>query len=164
MLCREASPTLQEPHAGTRHWNGAGMAEAKEVETAMPKATLIAIVEDDEPFRESMRKLMTALGYTVEPFPSAADFLASPLLAATACLVTDVQMPGMTGVELHRHLIHAGYAIPTILVTAYPDEVARRRAMKDGVVCYLCKPVDDDHLQRCLRSALESGKPHAECS
>ena len=81
------------------HWNGAGMAEAKEVETAMPKPTLISIVEDDQPFRESMRKLMTALGYTVEAFPSAADFLASPLLAATACLVTDVQMPGMTGVR-----------------------------------------------------------------
>jgi FixJ family two-component response regulator len=146
------------------HWNGAGMARLEKVETAMPKPTLISIVEDDQPFRESMKKLMTALGYTVEAFPSAADFLASPLLAATACLVTDVQMPGMTGVQLHRHLIDAGYAIPTILVTAYPDEVARGRAMKDGIVCYLRKPVDDDHLQRCLRSALESGKPHAESS
>ncbi len=140
------------------------MAGLEKVETAMPKPTLISIVEDDQPFRESMKKLMTALGYTVEAFPSAADFLASPLLAATACLVTDVQMPGMTGVQLHRHLIDAGYAIPTILVTAYPDEIARGRAMKDGIVCYLRKPVDDDHLQRCLRSALESGKPHAGCS
>ena len=125
----------------------------------MAKRTLISVVEDDQPFRESMRKLMSALGYTVEAFPSAADFLASPLLGATACLVTDVQMPGMTGIELHRHLIDAGYAIPTILVTAYPDEVARKRALRDGVVCYLGKPVDDDHLERCLRSALESGKP-----
>ena len=88
----------------------------------MSNRTLISIVEDDQPFRESMRKLMTLLGYTVEAFPSAGDFLASPLLAETACLVTDVQMPGMTGVELHRHLINAGHAIPTILVTAYPDE------------------------------------------
>jgi FixJ family two-component response regulator len=130
----------------------------------MPKRELISIVEDDQPFRESMRKLMTALGYTVEAFPSAADFLASPLLTATACLVSDVQMPGMTGVELHRHLVGAGHAIPTILVTAYPDEVIRRRALKDGVVCYLPKPVDDDHLERCLRSALESGSPHEENS
>ena len=136
----------------------------KKVEAAMANRTLISIVEDDQPFRESMRKLMTSLGYTVEAFPSAADFLASPLLSATACLVTDVQMPGMTGIELHRHLTDAGHPIPTILVTAYPDEVARGRAMKNGVVCYLCKPVDDDHLERCLRSALESGKPHAECS
>jgi len=125
----------------------------------MAKRTLISIVEDDQLFRESMRKLMTSLGYTVEAFPSAADFLASPLLASTACLVTDVQMPGMTGVELHKHLVEAGHAIPTILVTAYPNEVARNRALKDGVVCYLPKPVDDDHLERCLRSALQSGKP-----
>ena len=125
----------------------------------MAKRTLISIVEDDQLFRESMRKLMTSLGYTVEAFPSAADFLASPLLASTACLVTDVQMPGMTGVELHKHLVEAGHAIPTILITAYPNEVARNRALKDGVVCYLPKPVDDDHLKRCLRSALDSGKP-----
>jgi FixJ family two-component response regulator len=130
----------------------------------MVKRTLISVVEDDQPFRESMRKLMTALGYTVEAFPSAADFLASPLLDATACLVTDVHMPGMTGVELHRHLIDAGYAIPTILVTAYPDEVVRRRALKDGVVCYLSKPVDDEHLERCLRSALRSDRPHEASS
>jgi FixJ family two-component response regulator len=130
----------------------------------MPERTLISIIEDDQPFRESMRKLMTALGYSVEAFPSAADFLASPLLPETACLVTDVQMPGMTGVELHRHLIDAGYAIPTILVTAYPDEAVRNRALKNGVVCYLSKPVDDEHLERCLRSALESGKPYEKNS
>jgi FixJ family two-component response regulator len=63
-------------------------------------------------------------------------------------------MPGMSGVELHRHLLYAGYMIPTILVTAYPDEPTRNRALQDGVVCYLPKPVDDEHLERCLRSAL----------
>ena len=89
----------------------------------MAKPEVISIVEDDEPFRESMRKLMTSLGYATEAFPSAASFLASPRVAETACLVTDVQMPGMTGVELHRHLLDAGYAIPTILVTAYPEEL-----------------------------------------
>ena len=130
----------------------------------MPQQPLISIVEDDQPFRESMRKLVRALGYTVEAFPSAADFLASPLLPETACLVTDVQMPGMTGVELQRHLMDAGYAIPTILVTAYPDETVRKRALKNGAVCYLSKPVDDEHLERCLRSALETGKPHEENS
>jgi FixJ family two-component response regulator len=130
----------------------------------MAKPTLISVVEDDEPFRESMRKLMTALGYTVKVFPSATDFLASPLLTATACLISDVQMPGMTGVELHRHLIRAGHMIPTILVTAYPDDMTRNRALLDGVVCYLSKPVDDEHLERCLRSALEEGTPHQENS
>jgi FixJ family two-component response regulator len=130
----------------------------------MARRTLISIVEDDQPFRESMRKLVTLLGYTVEAFASPADFLKSPLVAETDCLVADVQMPGMTGVELHKHLVEAGRAIPTILVTAYPNEAVRSRAMKDGVVCYLPKPVDDDHLERCLRSALQSGKPAPECS
>jgi FixJ family two-component response regulator len=129
----------------------------------MAKNALISVVEDDEPFRESMRKLMTALGYTVEAFPSAGNFLASPRLAETACLVADVQMPGMTGIGLHRHLVDAGYAIPTILVTAYPNEAARTRALKTGVVCYLRKPVDDEQLERCLRSALQSRKPAEGC-
>jgi FixJ family two-component response regulator len=97
------------------------------------------------------------LGYTVEAFPSAADFLASRHLPETACLVADIHMPGMTGLELHSHLVDAGYAIPTILVTAYPDDVVRDRALRDGVVCYLGKPVDDNHLERCLRSALQPG-------
>ena len=116
------------------------------------------------PFAESMRKLVTVLGYTVEAFSSAAEFLKSPLVTETACLVTDVQMPGMSGVELHRHLVDTGHVIPTILVTAYPDDITRNLALKDGVVCYLSKPVDDEHLERCLRSALKSGKPHKENS
>ena len=106
-----------------------------------------------------MRKLVRLLGYTVEAFASAADFLKSPLVAETDCLVADVQMPGMTGVELHKHLTESGRPIPTILVTAYPNEIVRNRALKDGVVCYLAKPVDDDRLERCLHSALQSGKP-----
>jgi FixJ family two-component response regulator len=130
----------------------------------MAKRTLISVVEDDQPFRESMKKLVRSLGYAVEAFPSAADFLASPFLHSTSCLVSDVQMPGMSGIELHRNLTDAGYAIPTILVTAYPDEAVRNHVLKNGVVCYLSKPVDDDHLDRCLRSALESRKPREECS
>ena len=111
-----------------------------------------------------MRKLLTALGYTAEAFASASDFLASPLLRSTACLVSDVQMPGMTGFELYRHLVDTGHTIPTILVTAYPDEVVRKRALKDGIHCYLCKPVDDDHLEHCLRSALQPSNTRAEKS
>ena len=130
----------------------------------MPKASLVSVVEDDQYFRESMRRLMRSLGYNVEAFSSAADFLASPRLVETACLIADVHMPAMTGVELYRHLIEAGYAIPTILVTAYPDDVDRARALNDGVVCYLRKPVDEKHLIRCLRAALESGEPPEENS
>ena len=107
---------------------------------------------------------MRSRGYSVEAFPSAADFLASPRLAETACLIADIHMPAMTGVELYRHLIEAGHTIPTILVTAYPDEVDRARALDDGIVCYLRKPVDEQHLIRCLRAALESGEPGEEKS
>jgi FixJ family two-component response regulator len=130
----------------------------------MSNRTLISIVDDDHLFRESMRKLVTLLGYAVEAFPSAADFLASRRLAETSCLVTDVHMPGMTGVELHARLVKSGYAIPTILVTAYPDEGVRDQALRDGVVCYLSKPVDDEDLERCLRSALKGGQPFDENS
>ena len=124
----------------------------------MVKRILISVVDDDQPFRDSMRKLVSSLGYTVEAFPSAADFMASPFRAETACLVADIHMPGMTGVELNRRLVDAGHRIPTILVTAYPEESTRKRALKDGVVCYISKPVDDYHLERCLRSALQAGK------
>jgi FixJ family two-component response regulator len=122
----------------------------------MPKASLVSVVEDDQFFRESMRRLLRSLGYTVEAFPSAADFLASPRVVETACLIGDVNMPAMNGLELHRRLIDMGHAIPTILMTAYADNDVRTRALNDGVVCYLRKPVDEKHLMRCLRAALHS--------
>jgi FixJ family two-component response regulator len=123
------------------------------------KKHLVSVVEDDRFFRESMRRLMRSLGYTVEAFPSAADFLASPRLSETGCLIADVHMPTMTGIELYRHLLDAGRTIPTILVTAYPNDVDRARALNDGVVCYLRKPVDEADLTRCLRVALTPGEP-----
>jgi FixJ family two-component response regulator len=122
----------------------------------MPKTSLVSVVEDDRYFRESMRRLMKSLGYRVEVFSSAADFLASPRRVETSCLVCDVQMPAMSGIELHRSLIETGSAIPTILVTAYPNDIDRARALNDGVVCYLSKPIDEKLLIRCLRGALGS--------
>ena len=130
----------------------------------MPKASLVSVVEDDQFFRESMRRLMRSFGYAVEAFASAADFLASPRLGETACLIADLHMPVMTGLELYRRLVDMGHAIPTILVTAFPDNEVRTRALKDGVVCYLRKPVDENHLMRCLRAALHSGEPREENS
>jgi FixJ family two-component response regulator len=122
----------------------------------MPKTFLVSIVEDDQFFRESMRMLMESLGHSVEAFSSAADFLASPRLAETACLIADVHMPVMTGIELYRHLIEAEHAIPTILVTAYPDDEACASLLKEGIIGYLRKPVDDELLTRCLHAALHS--------
>jgi FixJ family two-component response regulator len=127
-------------------------------------ASLISIVEDDLFFRESMRRLMRSLGYHVVAFPSAADFLASPHLAETACLIADIHMPAMTGLELYEHLMEAGYAIPTILVTAYPNDVDRTRALDGGIVGYLRKPVDEKHLIQCLRAAFPSAEVPEEDS
>ena len=119
---------------------------------------LVSLVEDDQFFRDSMGRLTRSLGYAVEAFPSAADFLASPRLDETACLIADVHMPAMTGIELYQHLIEAGRAIPTILVTAYPNEVDRTRVLNDGVLCYLRKPVDEQQLKRCLGEVLASNE------
>jgi FixJ family two-component response regulator len=126
------------------------------------KTQWVSVVEDDQFFRDSMGRLMRSLGYSVEAFPSAADFLASPRLAETACLIADVHMPAMTGIELYRRLIDTGRVVPTILVTAYPNDVDRDRALSDGVVCYLRKPVDEKQLIKCLRVALTSGEPTEE--
>jgi FixJ family two-component response regulator len=120
----------------------------------MPKTTLVSVVEDDQYFRDSMRRLMRSLGYRVEAFSSAADFLAAARHVETSCLICDVQMPGMSGIDLHRSLTDAGYAIPTILVTGYPNDTDRARALSNGVVCYLSKPIDETLLIRCLRDAL----------
>ena len=125
------------------------------------KKVLFSVIDDDRFFRESMCRLMRSLGYTVDVFSSAAEFLASPRLAETACLITDIHMPAMTGLELYRRLIDTGQAIPTILVTAFPNDVDRARALEDGVMCYLRKPLDEEHLTRCVREALSlSGSLH----
>jgi len=128
------------------------------------KKVLVSVVDDDRFFRDSMCRLMRSMGYTIDVFASAADFLASPQLAETACLIADIHMPGMTGLELYRRLIDTGNAIPTILVTAFPNDADRARALNDGVLCYLPKPVDEDHLTRCVRAALSSAGPPEEGS
>jgi FixJ family two-component response regulator len=119
---------------------------------------VISIIDDDQPFRDSMRRLIRSLGYTARVFWTAADFLASRRFTETACLIADVQMPAMTGVELYRHLVETGHRIPTILVTAYPSDTDRVRALHDGVVCYLRKPTDEQKLAQCLRAALTPGQ------
>jgi CheY-like chemotaxis protein len=79
-------------------------------------------------------------------------------------LIADVNMPAMTGIEPYRHFIDTGHSIPTILVTAYPNDTDRARALEDGIVCYLRKPVNDEHLIQCLREALRSGERPKEHS
>ena len=126
----------------------------------MPR--FVSVIDHDKFSRASMRRLVTSLGYTVQDFASAADFLASPRLAETTCLIADVHMPAMTGVELYKHLVDVGCAIPTILVTGRPDDDERSRALSDGVVCYLGKPISEERLVQCLHSALQSDDPQDE--
>jgi FixJ family two-component response regulator len=118
----------------------------------------ISIVDDDEHSRAALAGLMEAMGFTIETFPSAVDFLASPNFRHTSCLIVDVHMPRMTGIELHSRLVGSGNDIPTILITAYPDDSARARALGQGVVGYLTKPIDEKVLLGYVESALQRAK------
>ena len=122
----------------------------------LPKSVMIAVVDDDESVREALAGLMKSLGYRAMAFSCAEDFLKSQGRDSTACLIADVQMPGMTGPELHGQLIASGKPVPTILITAYPDKGMRLRALQAGVVCCLTKPFRESELLACLDSALKS--------
>jgi FixJ family two-component response regulator len=115
---------------------------------------LISIVDDDQPFRDSMRRLLRSLGYAVATFESATAFLESPNVSATDCLVADVHMPTMSGIELHGRLVESGRTIPTILVTAYPDDRTEERMLSQGVERYLRKPLEEAVLIDCLHAAV----------
>ena len=117
---------------------------------------LISIVDDDEGSREALAVLTRSFGFVVETYSSAGEFLASAHLPTTSCLIADVNMPGMTGLQLHRRLMRLGYAIPTVLITAYPDDAARARAIADGVVGYVSKPCSDATLLGVVLSALKT--------
>jgi len=117
---------------------------------------MIAVVDDDESIREAVTSLLKSLGYAALAFERAEEFLNSEHRRAVACLVADVQMPGMTGPELYARLAAADEPIPTILITAYPDVVVRARALQNGVKGYLTKPFRDEDLLASIRSALDS--------
>jgi FixJ family two-component response regulator len=127
-------------------------------ENDVPEQQLISIVDDDQLMRDSIRQLVKSFGYAVATFSSAIAFLKSPDLDLTACLIADVQMPGMTGDELYGRLVGDGRTIPTILVTAYPNDRLRARVLDEGVVCYLHKPFDQNNLISCVRKAIELGR------
>jgi FixJ family two-component response regulator len=123
---------------------------------------LISIIDDDQSVREALQDLIDSLGFRVHAFPSAIEFLASPDIRTTSCMIADVHMPHMSGVELYRRVTELGHAIPTILITAYPNDSVRDRALAAGVICYLTKPFDDNALIGCVQSALQNAKPGAD--
>ena len=118
--------------------------------------TLISIVDDDSSVREGTVDLVRAIGFAAQGFECAEHFLNSDRIDFTSCLIADVRMPGITGLELHDRLVAGGKTIPTILLTAYPNGQDRKRALQAGVICYLAKPYNQDDLLACIRSALES--------
>lgn len=117
--------------------------------------SVIAIVDDDQSIREALASLMNSLGYEAVAYSSGDEFMESAERGRTACLITDVNMPGMTGPQLHQRLIKSGKRIPTIFVTAYPDDAVRATAAQAGVDCYLTKPFHEEEMLACVRSALK---------
>jgi FixJ family two-component response regulator len=123
----------------------------------VPKRTWISIVDDDDSVREAIKGLIRSVGFAASTFPSATDFLASGAISGTACLIADITMPEMTGLELYAQIKAMGKNVPTILITAYPSDTGREQALKAGVLGYLTKPFSDHDLLDCIRSAL--GRP-----
>ena len=117
---------------------------------------MIAIVDDDAAVREGIRALVRSLGYSASTFGSAEEFLNSEQLDDTSCLITDVQMPGLSGIDLQDRLIAGGHRFPIIFITGYPDENVRVRAMKAGAIGFLIKPPNHhdlvDHLEKALKA------------
>lgn len=121
---------------------------------------VVAIVDDDESVRDAIKRLMRSIGLAAEVFASAEEFLRSSDLDRTGCLVVDFSMPNMNGLDLHRTLLSQRKEIPTILITAYPSDDVRARALQAGVIGYLTKPFSDHELLGYLRAALDGGNGH----
>ena len=118
----------------------------------------ISVIDDDDSVRRTTTRLIESFGFRTAAFESAEVFLNSGQLHETSCLIVDVRMPGMNGVELQSQLATTGYRIPIIFVTAYDDKESRRRAMQAGAVAFLAKPFGDEQLLHWIRSALRQEK------
>ena len=118
---------------------------------------LIVCVDDDQAICEAMLALLKALGFAAEAFLSAEALLHSGALDDIACLITDVQLGGMSGLQLQTRLIELGYRIPIIMITAFPDERIRNQALSAGAICFLSKPFLKADLLSCIHSALARG-------
>jgi FixJ family two-component response regulator len=116
---------------------------------------IVMIVDDDESVRRAARRLIRSYGFAVETFVSADDFLASGRLSETACLVLDVQMPGLNGLELQSRLVAEGHQVPIIFISVFSDENARAQALKTGALCYLVKPFEEAELLNSINLALQ---------
>ena len=120
----------------------------------MASVSIISVVDDDESVRESIQSLLRSVGFAVKAFASAEEFLNSGQVRDTDCLILDVRMPGMNGIELHRHLLASHCEIPIIFITAHGSDVELgSRALKNGAVDYLIKPLEENELLNSLCKA-----------
>ena len=120
---------------------------------------MITIVDDDQSVRDGIVDLVTSMGFDAQAFARADHFLRSSRVDRTSCLITDMRMPGMSGLELLDQLAASGRRIPTIMITAFPTEAERARAMQAGVIGYLVKPFDEAQLVACITSSMGPGQP-----
>ena len=120
----------------------------------MAETATIAIVDDDQEIRQAITTLVETVGLRAEGFSSAEEFLRSPQAQDSACLLLDVRMPGMSGLELQRQLVAAHCSIPIIFITAYADDHVRARALAAGAVAFLSKPCGEEELLRAIQTAL----------
>jgi FixJ family two-component response regulator len=120
----------------------------------MPEGPLIAVVDDDMSIRNATQDLLKAAGFSTATFSNATSFLDSQMRETVACLVTDMRMPGMSGLELHEYLDASGASIPTVVITAHPGEVQQERLRRSGIACFLIKPYAPDELLECVRKAV----------
>ena len=127
----------------------------RERKTIVSSNPVISVVDDDASVRVGTDNLLCALGYIVHTFASAEEFLRSAHFNDTSCVIADVQMPTMSGVELQALLLDRGQRVPFIFITAFPDETVRARVRKSGAICLLTKPFDKLTLIKCLEAALE---------
>ena len=123
------------------------------------KANLISLVDDDESIRRTMTLLIQSFGFQAAVFDSAESLLKSGQLHETSCLIVDVQMPGMNGLQLQCHLASSGYKIPIVFITAYDNKESRQQAMQAGAVAFLSKPFNDELLLETIRTAVRDRKP-----
>jgi FixJ family two-component response regulator len=121
----------------------------------MPDVPLMAIVDDDDAPRNSLDNLLRSVGFRVQGFASAEAFLQAQHAPETACLILDVRLPGMNGLELQRQLVAAHWGIPIIFVTAYADDDMRARALAAGAVAFLSKPCREEDLLQAIEAALK---------
>jgi FixJ family two-component response regulator len=121
----------------------------------MPRVQLISIVDDDDALRNSLDDLIRSIGFRTQGFPSADAFLSSNQACDTACLILDVRMPGMNGLELQRKMVVANWRIPIIFITSHADDDARARALEAGAVAFLYKPFREEDLLTAINAALK---------